>query len=98
MAKTLASMAVGSTVKLKVDGTLWDFIVVHQGRPSSLYDVSCDGTWLLMKDIYKNRQWHGSYSTDILTALSLVCSTRIFKRKSNRSKFLIVQAVEQVRQ
>lgn len=64
MAKTLASMAVGSTVKLKVDGTLWDFIVVHQGRPSSLYDVSCDGTWLLMKDIYKNRQWHGSYSTD----------------------------------
>lgn len=53
----LGSKAVGSIVKLKVNGTAKEFIVVHQGKPSSLYDESCNGTWLLMKDIYENRVW-----------------------------------------
>lgn len=56
----LGSKAVGSIVKLNVSGTAKEFIVVHQGKPSSLYDESCNGTWLLMKDIYENRQWHSS--------------------------------------
>ena len=56
----LSSKAVGSIVKLKVNGTAKEFIVVHQGKPSSLYDESCNGVWLLMKDIYENRQWHSS--------------------------------------
>ena len=54
----LGTKAVGSIVKLKVNGTAKEFIVVHQGKPSSLYDSSCEGTWLLMKDIYENRQWN----------------------------------------
>lgn len=53
----LGTKAVGSIVKLKVNGAEKEFIVVHQGKPSSLYDESCNGTWLLMKDIYENRQW-----------------------------------------
>lgn len=53
----LGSKAVGSIVKLKVNGAAKEFIVVHQGKPSSLYDESCNGTWLLMKDIYENRVW-----------------------------------------
>ena len=48
----LGAKAVGSTVKIKVNGTIKDFIIVHQGKPSSVYDDSCNGTWLLMKDIY----------------------------------------------
>lgn len=56
----LGTKAVGSTVKLKVNGAAKEFIVVHQGKPSSLYDDSCSGVWLLMKDIYENRQWHSS--------------------------------------
>lgn len=56
----LGSKAVGSIVKLKVNGTATEFIVVHQGKPSSVYDESCNGTWLLMKNIYENRQWHSS--------------------------------------
>lgn len=53
----LGSKAVGSIVKLKVNGTAKEFIVVHQGKPSGIYDESCDGTWLLMKDIYENHVW-----------------------------------------
>ena len=52
MATRLGDMAVGSAVKIKVNGTVNDFIIVHQGKPSSVYDDSCNGTWLLMKDIY----------------------------------------------
>lgn len=53
----LSTKAVGSTVKLTVNGKAREFIVVHQGKPSSVYDESCNGTWLLMKDIYENRVW-----------------------------------------
>ena len=52
---TLGEKAVGDIVKLKVNGVATDFIVVHQGLPSSAYDSSCNGTWLLAKDIYENR-------------------------------------------
>ena len=60
----LSSKAVGSTVKLKVNGTAKNFIVVHQGKPGSMYDASCDGTWLLMQDCYESRQWHSSNNND----------------------------------
>lgn len=49
----LDTKAVGSIVKIKVNGASKDFIVVQQGNPNtSTYDSSCNGTWLLMKDIY----------------------------------------------
>ena len=48
----------GNTVKIAVNGTLRDFLIVHQGLPSYIYDNSCNGTWLLMKYIYENRVWH----------------------------------------
>lgn len=52
----LSSLNVGGSVYLNVDGVPTEFIIVHQGNPdSSLYDESCDGVWLLMKDIYENR-------------------------------------------
>lgn len=57
-------LAVGSVVKLMENGTAAEYLVVNQGKPSgsSLYDDSCNGTWLLREDIYENRQWHSSDS------------------------------------
>lgn len=60
----LGTKAVGSIVKIKVNGASKDFIVVHQGKPSSVYDDSCAGTWLLMQDIYESRQWDSSNTND----------------------------------
>lgn len=57
---TLGEQAVGSIVKLNVNGTARNFIVVHQGLPGSMYDASCDGTWLLMEDVYGSRKWDSS--------------------------------------
>ena len=55
----LSSLAVGTIVKLNVNGTPKDFIIVNQGKPgnSTLYDDSCDGMWLMMKDLYEKRAW-----------------------------------------
>lgn len=66
----LSSKAVGSIVKLNINGTAKEFIVVHQGKPSTLYDESCNGTWLLMKDIYESRQWHSS-NTNVLESSTI---------------------------
>ena len=54
----VGALPVGSTVELSLTGLLREFLVVHQGLPSSLYDASCDGTWLLLKDIYEKHVWH----------------------------------------
>lgn len=58
--KAISTLAVGSSVYLNVGGVKKEFLVVHQGLPSSLYDSSCDGTWLLMKDCYEKHVWHSS--------------------------------------
>lgn len=57
MATTLGSKAVGSVVKIKENGTRVNYLVVHQGKPSSIYDESCNGTWLLRQDIAEERIW-----------------------------------------
>lgn len=62
MATALSAKSVGSVVKLNVNGASKNFIVVHQGLPSSAYDNSCNGTWLLMEDLYESRVWHSSSS------------------------------------
>lgn len=56
----IGSLPVGSTVYFNVNGAKKAFIVVHQGLPSADYDASCNGTWLLMKDVYEKRQFHTS--------------------------------------
>ena len=56
----LGTKAVGSIVKIKVNGAAKDFIIVHQGLPSSAYDDSCTGTWLLMKDSYNYMKWNAT--------------------------------------
>ena len=61
-----STLPVGSTVKLMENGAAVEYLVVNQGIPSnsSLYDASCDGTWLLRKDIHSERQWNSSNVND----------------------------------
>lgn len=90
----LGTKAVGSIVKLNVIGAAKEFIVVHQGKPSSLYDESCDGTWLLMKDIFEATRWHSSDVNNLenSTIHSILNSTFLNAFESN-----IRDAIKQVK-
>lgn len=46
---------------MNVNGSPKEFIIVHNGNPdTSIYDESCTGTWLLMKDLYVIMMWKSS--------------------------------------
>lgn len=44
---TLASMGIGDTVKIMENGEPVDYLIVHKGLPSDMYDESCNGVWVL---------------------------------------------------
>lgn len=56
MATTLlGNKNVEDIIKLNFSGKATEFIIVHKGVPSEIYDNSCDGIWIVMKDIYEKR-------------------------------------------
>lgn len=57
MGQLLGNVAVGTVLKLNESGSPQNYIVVHQGKPSSIYDESCNGTWLLRKDLIESEFW-----------------------------------------
>lgn len=64
--KKASDLEVGSSVYLNENGAAVEYLVVNQGIPSdsSLYDSSCDGLWLLRKDIYEKRVWNKTATND----------------------------------
>ena len=51
--RAASTFPVGSIFKMNISGEPWEFIVVQQGNPdTSKYSSNCNGTWLLMKNIY----------------------------------------------
>lgn len=59
----LGDIAIGGILNIPMaDGSIRAGLVVNQGIPSNspLYDDSCDGTWILFKDIYTNHAWENS--------------------------------------
>lgn len=57
MAQKLGNVPVGTILHMKENGVYQDYLVVHQGLPSSMYDASCNGTWLLRNYIMSDQAW-----------------------------------------
>lgn len=54
----ISNLAIGDIVKVKESGADVDYIIVQKGNPdATMYDSSCDGTWLLRKDVYGEQVW-----------------------------------------
>lgn len=54
----ISTLEVGTLVKVNENGAPVEYMIVNQGNPdASMYDASCDGCWLLRKDIAENRKW-----------------------------------------
>ena len=53
---------VGTEVILNENGQPVNYLIVNQGIPenSPLYDASCEGTWLLRKDVRETGAWNSS--------------------------------------
>lgn len=58
--KTLGDMPIGSVVKIPENGVSTNYIVIQKGKPSDLYDDSCDGVWLLREKVHSKGGWHGT--------------------------------------
>lgn len=78
MAQLLGNVSVGNVVYLNENGKAQPYIVVNQGKPSPLYDASCNGTWLLRKYVteritypregngYESSYWNTEYYPNVM--------------------------------
>lgn len=71
MGTKLSSKAVGSSVYLNVNGYRKKFLIAHQGKPSALYDASCNGTWLFMSDSFGKYAWGSDCSPSMMPLYNL---------------------------
>ena len=65
---SLAELPVGSSIFMNMNGVRNEFLIVHQGIPSSMYDASCDGTWLLKKNVCTGDVDYGTNNADYSTS------------------------------
>lgn len=70
----ISTLEVGTLVKVNENGAPVEYMIVQQGLPDAMYDASCDGCWLLRKDIAETRAWDSSnndyQNSDIHTYLN----------------------------
>ena len=56
----VSTLSTGTIIKINENGAPVEYLIIHQGNPStSIYDESCNGTWVLRKDIHSLRSWSG---------------------------------------
>ena len=68
---TIGELPVGKTVQININGEPKDFIVVQHGKPSDIYDDSCNGTWLLQLKGISALQWTtNNYGNDYKNSTS----------------------------
>lgn len=46
-AKKISTLPAKTIVNAKINGVNYNLAILHQGKPSSIYDDSCAGTWLM---------------------------------------------------
>lgn len=59
MATALKNKSIGSIIKIKINGTVTDFILTNLGAPDSSYK-NANGAWLTQKNIYKKQVFNSS--------------------------------------
>lgn len=59
MATALKDKNIGSIIKIKINGTVTDFILTNLGAPNSSYK-NANGAWLTQKNIYNNQVFNSS--------------------------------------
>lgn len=60
----VGDLAIGDVVQINENGAPQEYIIVHQGRPSSLYDTSCTGTWLLRRYLPNTNPFNHAWNSN----------------------------------
>lgn len=54
----MSELAVGTSVFMNLGGVSYEWLIIYKGNPNtSIYDSSCNGIWLLLKNIYTKMRW-----------------------------------------
>lgn len=88
-----SDLAVGSSVYLMENGSAVEYLVVNQGIPSgsSLYDASCDGLWLLRRELVTNDRWDSSDNDYANSKANSYLNGSMLNRFDTKTKEIIKQ-------
>lgn len=89
----LGSLAIGTQLPITYQGKKRNFIIVNQGNPdATMYDSSCNGTWLLLKTPFQKAFWGNddSYSKS-------VCAVEIGQQHKNMLDTEVQKLVKRVK-
>lgn len=64
MSKLLSEIILGDSIFIEEDGVAVEFMVIHHGLPSEEYDPSCEGTWVVRKNIYAKMPFDENNTND----------------------------------
>ena len=88
----LGDLEIGTIVHIKENGVYQDYLVVHQGLPSSMYDSSCNGTWLLRKEAFSTYlDWGDSDNDYKRSEIHAYINATFLDRFDNEIKNTILQ-------
>ena len=61
----VSTLSTGTIIKINENGAPIEYIIIQQGKPhETIYDDSCDGTWVLRKDIHSKQLWNSEANND----------------------------------
>ena len=91
----LENAPVGTVVKLNEYGKLKNYAVVHKGKPSDIYDESCDGIWVLKDEIDSGDR--GVWSANKSSSLGQADITKFMSAYEDRFDDFIKNAIKTVK-
>ena len=58
----VSTLSTGTIIKINENGAPVEYIIIQQGKPhETIYKDSCDGTWVLRKDIESKSNWTDTF-------------------------------------
>lgn len=74
----IENLPVGSVVKFNENGVPTDYIIVHKGKPSSIYSETCDGVWVLRRYIKARSIFDDSLNMYSSSNVHYLCKTGFY--------------------
>lgn len=90
---SISTLPVGTSVRFKINGMETYGIILNRGIPSgsALYDSSCDGVWVITKDLYVKRAFDSSDNDYENSDIHSYLNTTFYGMMSNKLQNIVKQ-------